>query len=453
MRLKKFLLMVAVAFFTLGTAFAFEQKRVIVSPITGNDAEAQKRADAIFGALKVLVSKQRIVHLVNRSDVEKILSEMSDQQSGNYEKVEQLKKISNAEWIIFGNLAFDSVSSVYNLTLEMVDLSANTIATASQSESKGSNSLNNLLEKAVDELFDPPKPNGNVTIEQEEKSRTVRITWQRAKSDKRYEYKVLYSDDPNDLIDPYLAEDDAEKGSEWITGRKTSFEVPDANKTYYYTVLVRNQLGVCEMYPIISIPRDAKAQFNLAEKYYYGEDVEMDYTEAFKWYRMAAEQGYDAAQNCLGDMYLFGEGIEEDDAEAMKWYRKSAEQGNAEAQYNLGYMYRNGYGVVKDYEEAVKWYRKSAEQGYARGQYNLGYMYEYGYGVSKDDAEAVKWYRKSAEQGYAAAQYNLGHMYRNGYGVSKDYTEAAKWYRKAAEQGDTDAQNALDDMYRKREIK
>ncbi len=250
MRLKKFLLMVVVAFIALGTAFAFEQKRVIVSPITGSDTEAQKRADVIFGALKDLVSKQKIVHLVNRSDIEKILSEMGDQQSGNFEKVEQVKKISNAEWIIFGNLAFDSVSSVYNLTLEMVDLSANTIATARQSESKGSNSLNNLLEKAVEGLFDPPKPNGKLTIEQAQKSKSVKVSWKRPESDKLYEYKVVFSDDPDDLINPYSAEDDAEEGTKWISSRKATFEVPDENETYYFTVLVRNTLGVRAMYEV-----------------------------------------------------------------------------------------------------------------------------------------------------------------------------------------------------------
>ncbi|MBR6078736.1 MAG: SUMF1/EgtB/PvdO family nonheme iron enzyme [Treponema sp.] len=250
MRLRKFLLMITIAFIALGTAFAFEQKRVIVSPITGSDTEAQKRADVIFGALKDLVSKQKIVHLVNRSDIEKILSEMGDQQSGNFEKVEQVKKISNAEWIIFGNLAFDSVSSVYNLTLEMVDLSANTIATARQSESKGSNSLNNLLEKAVEGLFDPPKPNGKLTIEQAQKSKSVKVSWKRPESDKLYEYKVVYSDDPDDLINPYSAEDDAEEGTKWISSRKATFEVPDENETYYFTVLVRNTLGVRAMYEV-----------------------------------------------------------------------------------------------------------------------------------------------------------------------------------------------------------
>ena len=113
-----------------------------------------------------------------------------------------------------------------------------------------------------------------------------------------------------------------------------------------------------------------------------------------------------------------------DYSEAVKWFRKAAEQGYAPAQTNLGWMYEKGYGVSKDYSEAVKWYYEAAEQGNAKGQNALGVMYLYGYGISKDYSEAVKWYRKAAEQGEATAQNNLGRMYENGYGVSKDYSEA-----------------------------
>ena len=70
-----------------------------------------------------------------------------------------------------------------------------------------------------------------------------------------------------------------------------------------------------------------------------------------------------SAQNNLGDCYYYGNGVEQDYAEAVKWYRKAADQGEASAQFNLGKSYYNGDGVKKDYVEAVKWYRKAADQG------------------------------------------------------------------------------------------
>ena len=63
-------------------------------------------------------------------------------------------------------------------------------------------------------------------------------------------------------------------------------------------------------------------------------------------------------------------------SEAFKFCSVAAEQGHAEAQFNLGVMYDIGQGVKQDYFKAVEWYQKAAEQGLAYAQYNLGVMYE-----------------------------------------------------------------------------
>ena len=110
------------------------------------------------------------------------------------------------------------------------------------------------------------------------------------------------------------------------------------------------------------------------------------------------------SQNHIGFMYDNGLGITKDYSEAVKWYRKSADQGFSTAQHNLGYMYRHGKGVTENNEEALKWYRKSAEQGNDVGQYNMGFMYENGYGVQKDVSEAVKWYEKAKANGLEEAK-------------------------------------------------
>ena len=184
---------------------------------------------------------------------------------------------------------------------------------------------------------------------------------------------------------------------------------------------------------------DARAQYNLGQKYRKGEGVPEDDEEAVKWYRKAAEQGLAEAWCILGVAYAQGKGVPEDDEEAVKWYRKAAEHGDVRAQCNLGAMYGEGEGVPEDDEEAVKWYRKAAEQGDARAQYNLGQKYRKGEGVPEDYEEAVKWYRKAAEQENAKAQSNLGYMYVNREGVPENYVEAYKWFLLAAEQGDSSA--------------
>lgn len=194
---------------------------------------------------------------------------------------------------------------------------------------------------------------------------------------------------------------------------------------------------------------DARAQYQLGERY----ENEENNTEALKWYRKSAEQGYDAAQNILGVVYQHGDfGVSQDYLEAVKWYRKAAEQGNTDSQVSLGLLYGDGGGapqVPQDYSEAVKWFRKAAEGGDDDGQLFLAWYYDQGKGVTQNYTEAVKWYRKSAEQGNKTAQLRLGVCYDNGYGVTKDTSEAVKWYRKAAEKGSAVAQYKLGLCYQR----
>ena len=191
-----------------------------------------------------------------------------------------------------------------------------------------------------------------------------------------------------------------------------------------------------------------EAQYRLGCMYYYGNGrLSQDYSTAFHWFMMSAEQGHMEAQNFVGVMYRTGKGTRQDDSEALKWYKRSAEHGNSVAQSNLGGMYYYAYGVKQDYGQALIWFTKSAEQGDSDAQNYLGNMYRNGQGVSMDYQKSLYWYRKSAEQENAFAQSNLGIMYEFGYGVSKDYAEAVKWYRKSAEQGNAYGQFNLGDMY------
>ena len=63
-------------------------------------------------------------------------------------------------------------------------------------------------------------------------------------------------------------------------------------------------------------------------------------------------------------IYARGRGVEHDDLEAVKWYRLAADQGFAAAQSNLGFMYAFGRGVPQDVVQAYMWLNLSAAQGY-----------------------------------------------------------------------------------------
>jgi len=79
------------------------------------------------------------------------------------------------------------------------------------------------------------------------------------------------------------------------------------------------------------------------------------YTQAAKWYRMAAEQGHGDAQESIAGAYLSGVGVRQDYVEAAKWYGKAADQGIPCAQLQLGEMYRDGQGVNEDKVLAHAW--------------------------------------------------------------------------------------------------
>jgi hypothetical protein len=123
-----------------------------------------------------------------------------------------------------------------------------------------------------------------------------------------------------------------------------------------------------------------------------------DGVEAVRYYQLAAERGYAAAQCTLGECYQRGAGVPQDGLEAVRYYRLAVEQGYVEALSALGECYQRGEGVPQDGLEAVRYYRLAAEQGDAGAQFSLGECFERGEGVAQDVAEAVRHYRLAAAQ-------------------------------------------------------
>ena len=132
---------------------------------------------------------------------------------------------------------------------------------------------------------------------------------------------------------------------------------------------------------------------------------------------------YSRTQYYLGHHYYYGRGVFSDTTEAVRWYRLAAEQGYRLAQYQLGLWYEAGLGGVQDLDEAVRWYRVAADRGDLRSQTRLGYLHHRGRGVPKDTAESARWYRLAADRGYSRAQYKLGLLYQEGRGSHEILTK------------------------------
>ncbi|MDP4658109.1 MAG: sel1 repeat family protein [Opitutales bacterium] len=104
---------------------------------------------------------------------------------------------------------------------------------------------------------------------------------------------------------------------------------------------------------------------------------------------LALQRGNKPDQYGLGSFFQVGP---VDYAEAVRWFRKAAEQGDPDGEYYVGRAYDSGKGVSEDKVQAVKWYRKAAEKGVAIAQYMLGHAYETGEGVAKDEIEAYAYF-------------------------------------------------------------
>ncbi|MEI7455187.1 MAG: SPOR domain-containing protein [Nitrosomonadales bacterium] len=159
-----------------------------------------------------------------------------------------------------------------------------------------------------------------------------------------------------------------------------------------------------------------------------------------------AAAGNAEAQLNMGGVFCKGQEVDQDYAEGAKWFRLAALQGLPQAQFNLGMMYAVGQGVAPNPAEAVKWYRLAAEQGLVLAQTNLGVAYISGQGVRRNEVEAARWIRLAADKGEAQAQFNLAVMYTNGQGVTRNYIEASHWASRAAAQGHDNSRALLLDL-------
>lgn len=117
-----------------------------------------------------------------------------------------------------------------------------------------------------------------------------------------------------------------------------------------------------------------------------------------------ADKGDNISQYNLGDKYYKGEDVEVDKTQALYWFKKAAEGGNTNSYYNLGYMYDNGEGTTIDKKQALFWYKKAAEKGNVDAEFSIGKLYYKGAGITQDKKQASYWLKRAAENGSEEAQ-------------------------------------------------
>lgn len=204
-------------------------------------------------------------------------------------------------------------------------------------------------------------------------------------------------------------------------------------------------------YKLAAEDNDDEGIANVAYCYEFGYGVKLDYAKALEIYAGPAERGFDWAQYRLGVMYYEGKGVDKDYSKAVDYFRMAAEQGHPEAQNSLANCYLNREGIsdpktVAD-KEAYYWYCKSALQDNSTGISMVGYCYHWGKGVARDTKKAKLYYEKAVELGDTYAMCQIGVMYKRGDGVRQSDKKAVKWFKRAALLNDARANYLLANMY------
>ena len=190
---------------------------------------------------------------------------------------------------------------------------------------------------------------------------------------------------------------------------------------------------------------NVKSQSFVAGCYMYGiHGASVNYDEAVKWARTAAEKGDDYAQYLLGYAYYGGFGVVIDDRLSMEWYEKSAKQGRFSAQNNLATSYIR---VEQNYNKALEWYLKGVtneklaiESGRYRGPFKDSYRYYIGmcYFRQKKYKEAFKCFESEFQKHdgatYVYSLLAMEYCYRNGLGVKKSKKKSNKLMKALIEQ-------------------
>jgi len=124
-----------------------------------------------------------------------------------------------------------------------------------------------------------------------------------------------------------------------------------------------------------------------------------------------AENGSRVAQVQVGKAYELGRAGNIDYEQAARWYRKAADQGDPDAQNNLGVLYLSGRGVPRDPVQAERWLLRSASTGFPLAQHNLGILYLGGWQIPADPERGMELVRRAATAGLEVSQLQLGFAY------------------------------------------
>lgn len=199
----------------------------------------------------------------------------------------------------------------------------------------------------------------------------------------------------------------------------------------------------------------AYIQYRIGKAYCYGLGTDIDYQQAFEWFKRSSEANNKFAQYSLGTLYYNGTGVSQDYAKAIEFFQKAA-RSQPYAAYMLGRMYAKGEGTQIDtetsnhyYSIAISGFEKLVKDERADDNtyYKLARMYSKGLGTQINMDKAVKYWKKACEAGNVNALYDYAKALMYGEGIEKDCEKAVELLKQAIYKGSINAKRLLANEY------
>ena len=161
---------------------------------------------------------------------------------------------------------------------------------------------------------------------------------------------------------------------------------------------------------------DIKTQLFIAESYFNGENgFPVNYTEAAKYYQMAADRGNAEAQWKFGQLKVNGLGTKQDQKAAFIYLKKSADQKDPDGMLRFSLFIRH-FLINHKTKENVEWpsYRQYLEQSAATGHLEainqLGMFLESNYDYD-EIAKSIDKFEEVVGKGYLESIFRIIHIY------------------------------------------
>ena len=165
--------------------------------------------------------------------------------------------------------------------------------------------------------------------------------------------------------------------------------------------------------------------------YQKGLGVEKDINKAVIFFARAAKNNSVDAQRELALAYLNGR----KPAEAFKWFKVGADNGDLSCIFYCGKLLLEGMGVQQDKKGGANYLLEAANAGFPQAMYYVGSCYMDGNGLVRNPEQGIKWYQSAAGKEVGKAQWALANCYLHGKGVVVNYDQAMYWFAESVVKG------------------